>query len=335
MAVAGRLAKPFAFLLLAAIACGESSTKSAKKRSVEEIEVLKDIKRPDFNSDSAYAYIEKQVSFGPRVPNTQAHKETAEYLAGKLESFGFNVINQRTKVTAFDGTQLDMVNIIGEYLPGTNNRILLFAHWDTRPFADQSKKNKSMPIDGANDGASGVGILLEVARQIQLEQPKTGIDIIFFDAEDYGEPSGSMHRRKSTSSWCLGSQYWAKNPHRPYYMANFGILLDMVGGKNATFAKESISMHFAPYVMNKVWKIAHALGHNEFFIDKQVQFVGEDDHLYVNKVANIPSIDIIHYDQQTGSFNKTWHTHEDNMDFIDRKTLQAVGETVLATVLSE
>lgn len=334
MAVLGLLTKSsLAIILFFLFSCGEQTDKKANDKPSTEIAVS--ISRPDFSADSAYAFIEKQVSFGPRVPNTEAHQKTAEYLAAKLEGYGFNVINQRAKVTAFDGDQLNMVNIIGEYLPNSNNRILLFAHWDTRPFADQDTKNKSKPIDGANDGGSGVGVLLEVARQIQIAQPRVGVDIIFFDAEDYGEPSGNMHRRKTTSSWCLGSQYWAKNMHKPYYRANFGILLDMVGGKNAIFVKEVISMHYAPYVMDKVWKIAHKLGHHEYFIDKQVQFVGEDDHLYVNKIANIPSIDIIQYDPETGSFNKTWHTHDDNLENIDKNTLQVVGETVLATVLNE
>lgn len=334
MAVPGQLAKStFVILLLLIFSCTDKQDKKVADAPAKESQ--KTIQRPDFNADSAYAFIEKQVAFGPRVPNTESHKQTAAYLAKKMEGYGFQIINQRAKVTAFNGTQLDIVNIIGEYLPNNNNRILLFAHWDTRPFADQDTKDRTKPIDGANDGGSGVGVLLEVARQIQISQPNIGIDIIFFDAEDYGQPSGSMHSGKSTSSWCLGSQYWARNMHKPNYRANYGILLDMVGGKNAIFPKEAISMHYAPYVVNKVWDIAQRLGHGDHFVNQQVQFVGEDDHLYVNKIANVPSIDIIQYDPETGAFNKNWHTHDDNMESIDKETLQAVGETVMAVILNE
>jgi len=321
-----------AFIFLTACAQPEKETVTATESKEESISKLA---RPDFSSDSAYAFIEKQVAFGPRVPNTEAHRKTAAYLSQKLQGYGFELNNQKAQLTAFDGSVLNITNIIAEYKKENNNRILLFAHWDTRPFADQDDKDKNLPFDGANDGGSGVGVLLEVARQIQLQAPDIGVDIIFFDAEDYGQPSGSMHARKSSSSWCLGSQYWSNNKHRLGYRANFGILLDMVGGKDALFPKEAISMAYAPYVVDKVWKIAHQLGHSNHFINREVQFVGEDDHLYVNKIANIPSIDIIEYDPSTGAFNKSWHTHDDNMEGIDKATLQAVGETVMAVVLEE
>lgn len=333
MAALGRLTK-YSAIILALVLFSCKDTKKGKKESLTTVE-SKSIERPNFNADSAYTFIAEQVAFGPRVPNTEAHKKTAKYLSSKLQSYGFQVTNQKAQVTAFDGKRLNINNIIGEYLPNNNDRILLFAHWDTRPFADQDTENKTEPIDGANDGGSGVAILLEIARQLQIYKPTIGVDIIFFDAEDYGRPSGSIYPQKSTSSWCLGSQYWSKNMHKPNYRANYGILLDMVGGKNAVFPKEAISMHFAPYVVNKVWNIAHQLGHGNYFIDQQVQFVGEDDHLYVNKNANIPSIDIIEYNSETGAFNKTWHTHDDNLENIDKESLQAVGETVLATVLNE
>jgi Zn-dependent M28 family amino/carboxypeptidase len=211
---------------------------------------------------------------------------------------------------------------------------MLFAHWDSRPFADRDSKNKGKAILGANDGASGVGVLLEVARQIQKLKPNIGVDIFFFDAEDYGQPSSDMRKRQA-GTWCLGSQYWANNPHKANYNANFGILLDMVGASNAYFTKEAISMYYAPQIVDKVWGIASALGHGNHFVFQQTSHVGEDDHLYINKIANIPSIDIIQYDPATTAFAPHWHTHDDNMDVIDKNTLAAVGETVLATVLRE
>lgn len=315
------------------LAC-ESEPKKSPSKAIKKAKPEFTVERPSFDEDSAYAFVEKQVSFGPRVPNTEAHKRTANYLSSKLASYNFNVIEQKGVVTAFNGDKLNMVNIIGEYLPELNNRVLLFAHWDSRPFADQDSKNKSKPIDGANDGASGVGVLLEIARQIEKLKPNIGVDIIFFDAEDYGQPSSAMAQRKE-GTWCLGSQFWANQPHKPNYSANYGILLDMVGAKDAKFTKEYISMYFAPQVVNQVWSIAKALGHGNHFVFQETTHVGEDDHLYVNKIAKIPSIDIIQYDPSTQAFAPHWHTHDDNMEVIDKATLEAVGETVLATVIKE
>lgn len=315
------------------LAC-ESEPKKSPSKSIKKAKTEFTVERPPFNEDSAYAFIEKQVSFGPRVPNTEAHQKTAAYLSSKLTSYNFNVIEQKGVVTAFNGEKLNMINIIGEYLPELNNRILLFAHWDSRPFADQDSKNKSKPIDGANDGASGVGVLLEIARQIKKLKPNIGVDIIFFDAEDYGQPSSAMVKHQA-GTWCLGSQFWAKQPHKANYSANYGILLDMVGATNAKFTKESISMYYAPHVVDHVWNIAKALGHGNHFVFQETTHVGEDDHLYVNKIAKIPSIDIIQYDPTTQAFAPHWHTHDDNMEVIDKATLEAVGETVLASVIKE
>ena len=306
----------------------ESSSGAVKSKK----EII--IERPDFDPDSAYHYIETQVSFGPRVPNTEAHKNAGKFLSSKLELFGFEVTLQDAVVKSYDGKRLNIKNIIGEYKKQLNNRILLFAHWDSRHVADQDEENTDQPIAGANDGASGTGILLEVARQIQRVQPNIGVDIVFFDAEDYGQPLNAPGDRVS-GSWCLGSQYFVKHPHRSGYRANFGILLDMVGAKDAQFTKEAISRFYAPSVLDKVWNIASKLGHSNFFVPKESSHVGEDDHLYINKFLNIPSIDIIQFDPATRGFAPHWHTHDDNMGIIHKSTLAAVGETVLATVFQE
>lgn len=317
----------FSFCLVLLISCEEVEKKSSTKSPVA-YETVK-VERPFFSSDSAYAYIQKQVDFGPRVPNTANHVAAGNYLSKKLGSFNFEIIEQIGQVEAFDGKKLNFKNVIGAYKKELNNRILLFAHWDTRPFADQGTERVDKPILGANDGASGVGVLLEIARQINIQQPNIGVDIIFFDAEDYGEKNGVI------DTWCLGSQYWSKNKHESGYSANFGILLDMVGAKDAMFTKESISMENATAYVNLVWNNAEALGHQKYFNKRPTRHVGIDDHYYVNTIAKIPSIDIIQYDPSTRAFAPHWHTHDDNMDVIDKNTLQAVGETVLATVIQE
>lgn len=313
--------------------CGsDDQEKSHHIPKAPVVDKPKSLPKPAFNADSAYAFVKAQVDFGPRVPNSKAQKECAAYLASKLKSYGFDVIEQKGSVKAFNDVNLNIINIIGQWKPELTNRIMLFAHWDTRPFADRDVQNTNEPIDGANDGASGVGVLLEVARQIQAANPEIGVDIMFFDAEDYGQPMNSMIRKEDT--WCLGTQYWTRHLHKEGYAAKFGILLDMVGAKGAVFPMEGTSRHYASGVQQKVWDIAARLGHGNLFIKKQT---GEtiDDHLYVNKNVGIPSIDIVHYDPNQGDYFPFHHKHGDNMDQIDKTILQAVGQVLLATIQLE
>ncbi len=310
------------------------TTKETTKETPSTTNTAK-IERPEFNEDSAYHYVQKQVDFGPRFPNNDAHGKCALYLKEKLASFSWSTSIQKGKAKTFNNKSITIKNIIGEYKPELKDRVLLFAHWDSRPFADQDQKDMTKPILGANDGASGVGILLEVARQINITQPEIGVDIIFFDAEDYGQPTSGMMINNNSESWCLGSQYWAKNMHKPNYTAKYGILLDMVGSANAYFTYESISMKYAPEILQKVWGNANKLGYGKYFVPKETFFVGVDDHQFVNEIAGIPSIDIIHHDRFTGNFHASWHTHNDNMDIIDKNTLNAVGETLLYTIYNE
>src|SRR5690606_33365141 len=339
MVLPGHLKNNLFLLLLLTFsffACEDDTKKNTQK--AEKQQPIKTtfipLEKPEFNEDSAYLYVQQQVDFGPRFPNNDAHGKCANFLKNKLASFGFSTQIQEGKATTFNNKNITIKNIIGTYNPSAAKRILLFAHWDTRPFADHDDKNKTKPILGANDGASGVGVLLEVARQINIKQPEIGIDIIFFDAEDYGQPS-SLMSPSSAETWCLGSQYWARNPHIPGYRADFGILLDMVGNTNPQFTKESISMRYAPNIVRKVWDVAKRLGHQHVFVDKETFFVGTDDHQFVNEIANIPSIDIIHYEETTGAFHHSWHTHDDNMEIIDKQTLNIVGETILAVIYNE
>ncbi len=299
----------------------------AEQQSVLDIpqDVTKVIEKPVFSSDSAYYYIQQQVEFGPRTPGSEAHKNCADWLASSLERFGAHVTIQETVIETAEPQTVPCYNIIGTYNPDAKNRILLAAHWDTRPWADQDTSNTDMPIDGANDGASGAGVLLEIARQIQLNDIDIGVDIILFDVEDSGLPH-------SNDSYCLGSQYWGKNPHVKGYYAQNGILLDMVGSKGAVFSLEGNSMNTNPDLVHKIWDTAHKLGHQKHFVYKKTSPI-IDDHYYVYKLTGIPMIDIIHHDPTTVTgFGQYWHTHRDNLDIISKETLQAVGETVLATI---
>jgi len=292
----------------------------------------------NFNSDSAYNFINTQVSFGPRVPNTKEHKETAKYLETTLKRLGAEVTIQNAKVTAYNNEKLEIYNIIGRVFPEKEKRILLFAHWDSRHIADRDEnpENKSQPILGANDGASGVGVILEVLRAIKADstKPKIGIDIIFFDAEDYGQPNDIQFGQKA-DTWCLGSQYWANNPPIKNFNPKYGILLDMVGAADAVFPQEGVSLYYARSIVNKVWSLAARLGYMSYFTGQVNEGGITDDHLYVNKIAKIPSIDIIHYDINNQDFGDFHHTQKDDMSIISKSTLKVVGEVVLATIHSE
>ena len=319
------------YILFAAAMISCSQTPSSSSAKVES-QPVKQQNVPAFDADSAWVFVENQVKFGPRVPNSEAHVACGNYLASELKRFGAQVYEQEATLTAYNGTQLKAKNIIGSFNPENSKRVLLFAHWDSRPYADHDKDpaNHKKPIDGADDGASGVGVLLEMARQFSIKSPAIGIDIIFFDAEDYGTPEFVKEYKENT--WCLGAQFWAKNPHVKGYKADFGILLDMVGAKNASFFKEATSMRYAPQIVEEVWSTARDLGYGKFFINAEGGAI-TDDHQYVILGRNIPCIDIIYTDPESDNgFGPHWHTQNDTMDNIDRETLKAVGQTVLQVV---
>lgn len=323
-------------LLLFLVACSTEKTESTKTSSLPE----KRVQVPGFNADSAYAFIEQQVAFGPRVPNTPAHRRTGDFIVEKLETYGAVVQEQRFSAMSFDNQNLALRNIIASFQPEKTKRILLAAHWDTRPFADKdSEENRTRPIDGANDGASGVGVLLEIARVLHADTSKldVGIDMIFFDGEDWGDLiyESRPSLPPNLKSWyCLGSQYWSENKHKANYSAYYGVLLDMVGAKGATFRMEGHSMNFAPSVTRKVWDWANSIGYGTLFLYDQKQEI-IDDHYFVNSVANIPMINIVHFDDTNGYFGDYHHSLKDNMSIIDRQVLKGVGETLLHVLYHE
>jgi hypothetical protein len=274
---------------------------------------------PTFATDSAYAFIERQLAFGPRVPGSPAQEKCAAWLAGTLQQLADTVYLQRTKVQVQPGKEVPCINIIASFNPAAKQRILLLAHWDTRPVADKDAFDKTRPMDGADDGASGVALLLETARQLHARRPGYGVDLLLTDVEDFND------------NYCLGTQYWARNPHVPGYKAEYGILLDMVGGRNATFFMEGTSRQYAYTPMKMFWDVANNSGYSGFFPYSEppggTPFI-EDDHTYVNQIAKIPTFDIIAM-QPNGSLMPHHHTTGDNLSVIDPLTLQAVGQTLL------
>lgn len=307
--------------------CKPDNNQQNGNDSIPEKPVAPRIKGPDFSGDSAYAFVKAQVDFGPRVPGTPAHEACGNYLIGKLKAFGATVSVQEAPATTYDGRAIRMKNIFGQYYPERKDRILLLAHWDTRHIADRDSVRQKEPILGANDGGSGVGVLLELARVLNQKDPGIGVDILFVDAEDYGEPGGA------SETWCLGSQYWSQHMSAGYN-ARFAILLDMVGAKDAVFPREGTSVYYASNVVEKVWTAAAALGYRDLFIN-DITGQTTDDHLFINEYARIPAIDIVHYDPMKMDYGHFHHRHSDNMDNIDPVIMKKVGSVLTDVIYNE
>lgn len=325
-----------AFLLAS---CGEKQHKGTPQSKQEP---KKTVVVPQFHADSAYQFVAHQTSYGPRVPLTEAHSACAEWLTAKLAEYADTVIVQDFRTRLYDGRGIDGKNLIGVFHPEAKKRIVLCAHWDSRPYADHDpdEANTRKPIDGANDGASGVGVLLECARQFKSMPLREGlgVDIIFFDLEDYGphQEETMKYYDEEINHWALGSQYWAKHPHVYGYKAYYGILLDMVGGSNPNFQKEYYSQGYAAWVSNKVWHRAHDLGYRPYFSNELGSLIS-DDHLPLNQTAGIPTIDIIDLQPESSNncFPEVWHTLNDNIEHIDKNTLGMVGDVLLHVIYEE
>ena len=308
-----------------------------------------------FEADSAFQFCADQCAFGPRTMNSEAHEQCGQWIADKFAGYGLQVSRQTATLRGYDGTPLRATNIIASLNPEQQgNRILICAHWDSRPWADNDPNpdNHHTPVMAANDGASGVAVMLELARQLSQhpqnpqdpqhpqnpqnpQHPQSPpIDFICFDAEDWGIPQWAESTPDDGDTWALGAQHWAKNPHRRDF--SYGILLDMVGGEGARFYQEGYSLHYAPTVVRNVWKAAQVAGYSSFFPSQGGGTI-TDDHVPVNQLANIPCIDLVPYhpDCEASSFGPTWHTVNDDMQHIDKMTLKAVGQTLLQLLLTE
>ncbi len=319
----------FAASVLALALCG-NSCQGKSGNSADGVDTIRhESAVPQFNADSAYAYVKVQCDFGPRVPGTEAHSRCAAFLEQSLRATCDSVMVQHGAVTTFDGKSLTISNVIGLINPEAEQRILLMAHWDCRPWADNDPdaSNHRKPVMGANDGASGVGVLLELARTMSLHRPNVGVDVVLVDAEDWGDSDNE-------DSWALGAQYWAHHPHFGDAKPVFGVVVDMVGATGAKFGKEYFSMQYASGFVNMVWSAAADAGYATYFT-ADVGGGVTDDHISVNRITGIPCLDIIDMrsDSPTG-FYDGWHTTHDTFDRIDPNTLKAVGQTLAQVIYS-
>ena len=324
--------------MVALVSCNNDGNSGEKTTQTQKADVV----APAISGDSAYYFVKAQCDFGPRVPGTPAHQQCAEWMVATLKDYADTVYTQDFKAQLYDGKMMDGTNIIATFNPKAQKRIIVAAHWDSRPYADNDpdEKNWHTPIDGANDGASGCGIMMEMARVMKTHRiaDRIGIDLIFFDLEDYGTPKWiKRDLQENDMSWGLGSQYWAQKPHISGYSAKFGMLLDMVGAANPHFPREIYSHYYAEWVVNKVWNRAGKLGYGNYFTNEEGNPIN-DDHVYIMQYANIPTIDIIHLvdaDENESCFYPYWHTVNDNISQIKPKTLQMVGNVVMNVIYNE
>jgi len=288
---------------------------------------------PEFSADSAYAYVEHQLSFGNRIPGSKGWSQCANWLAMQMRRWCDTIIVQDFSAELWNGTTVPGKNIIASLNPTAERRILLAAHWDSRMWADHDKDDKlhRSPVPGANDGASGVAALMEMARGMSKMRPNVGIDFIFFDVEDQGAPSWSEVYDEDT--WCKGSQYWAQNRHVPYYTAVYGVLFDMVGTQKPRFTKEQISRSFAPGLTDKLWRAASALGYGSIFVNQETDPI-LDDHYYVNRLVGIPMADIVQ-NSGTTSFFEHWHTTTDDLAAVSKESLRTVAVVTMKTIYGD
>lgn len=327
-----------ALLIVALIAGAAFNFLPSNKAEVSETEEIEKVQPvgPDFNADSAYIYLQEQCDFGPRTMNSTAHDKCEKWIIQKFEQYGCKVTTQKATLNGYDGTPLRSTNIMASCNPKATTRIMFCAHWDCRPWADNDpdSTNWHKPIIAANDAASGVGVMIELARILKGSGLELGVDFICFDAEDYGTPQW-FEGEDPGDTWALGAQYFANNLPEGY-APRYGILLDMVGGVGAKFYREGMSMQYAPAIVKKVWNAARQVGYGSYFPKDDGGMI-TDDHIPVNQTANIPCIDVIPYypDCAQSSFGPTWHTIADNMDNIDKNTLKAVGQTMVQVLFTE
>ena len=272
----------------------------------------------EFRGDTAFAYIQRQLAFGPRIPNTAGAKQTGDWLLAQLRARADTVIVQEFQQRTAKGQTLKLRNFLARFRPQATDRILFVAHWDTRPFADKSANlgQQRMPVPGANDGASGVAVLLGVADALKAKPPTVGVDLLFVDGEDYGNFSDSTET-------LIGARYFAKHLP-PGYTTLFAVLFDMVGDKDLQFQQEGYSMANAPEVVQRVWQTAARLGYGRVFQARAEQPL-IDDHVPLQQ-AGIRAIDVIDFDFPYH------HTTEDTIDKVSAASLQIVGDVAVALV---
>ena len=273
----------------------------------------------EFNGAVAMDYVRAQLAFGPRIPGTTQHRAMSDWLVAELGKRADTVIVQEWIHTTADGQRLPMRNVLARFAPANTSRVLYIAHWDTRPKSEKATTamGRLDPVPGANDGASGVAILLGVADALKARSANVGVDLLFVDGEDFGDFD-------TNTDVLIGSRHFARNLPSAGYSPLFGVVWDMVGKPDSKFYYESHSMRAAPEVVQRVWSTARRLGHESVFIPREGGEI-TDDHLPLIEVG-LRVIDVIDLDY-------AWHhTPEDTEDKVSQRTLQIVGDVAMAVL---
>jgi Peptidase family M28 len=272
---------------------------------------------PEFDGEQAMGYVRTQVGFGPRIPGTEAHTRMAAWLDSLLRTKADEVVLQAWDHQTANGRALPMRNVIARFNPRATTRLLFLAHWDTRPVSDAGGTvDSTAPVPGANDGASGVAVLLGMADAFKRTPPAVGVDLLFVDGEDYGDWN-------ARADVLIGSKYYAKNPV-PGPRPRFAVLFDMVGDSMLQIYQEGYSLTGAPDVVELVWTTARRMGYAAAFVPESRHTV-TDDHIPLQE-AGIPAIDIIDFDYPA------WHTADDTIDKVSARSLKTVGDVAIAVV---
>jgi hypothetical protein len=286
--------------------------------------------KTSFVGDSALSYARQQVAFGPRVPGTPQAQRAGDWIVQMMKARADTVIEQRWTHTTADGKQLSMRNVLARFKPDLPQRILYLTHWDTRPTADLDPflGNRGDPIPGANDGASGVGLLIALGDALAQTPPNVGVDLLFVDGEDYGKNFEAPY-----TDVLIGSQYFAEHLPSADYRPIFGVLWDMIGDAELNILQEGNSLRQAPEVVSRVWQKAAELGYEEYFIPRQGHDVTDDHVPLLNKGLRV--IDVIDLDYgplgPDGVASPNYHhTMQDTIDKISAKSLQIVGDVALS-----
>lgn len=305
------------FLLLPLAGCLQKEDKNPVPAS--KAEKRESVRIPEFDGESAFAYLTRQTDFGPRAPGTAAHSQCLLFLTTEMQKFAEAVNKQEFSHKGHEGKNILMTNVISSFNLKATTRILLLAHWDSRPFCDEDPdpRNHDKPVLGANDGASGIAVLLEIARHLKQQPPAVGIDVLFTDGEDYG-------KRGDNNNYLLGARYFAKNIS-PDFKPAFGILIDMIGDAQLEIPKDQYSIRYAPEIVDLIWSKARELGVYQF--SERLQGYVMDDHLPLNEIG-IKTVDLIDFAYPDES-NRYWHTVEDTPDKCSPGSLEAVGKVLL------
>ena len=289
-----------------------------------------------FDGQAAYAMVKTQVAFGPRVPGTEGWRKTGDWIVAQLKQLGDSVIEQRWEHVTPTGDTIPMRNIIAHIAPSNGQRVLYVTHWDTRPTADNDPVlgNRKLPIPGANDGASGVALLLQVAAALKKTPPTVGVDLLFVDGEDYGDFTTWSDSAKNPNV-LIGSTYYAAHmdtTNKPLY----GVLWDMIGDKNLDIYQEQNSSQAAPEVVSRVWQTAKQLGYSKYFLNAQGEALIDDHVPFLDRGVHVIDVIDYNYGPKDAMHPDGWHhTLEDTPDKVSAKSLQIVGDVAVKLVTSQ